>query len=132
MRKCLGFSKSWLIREIRKEGAATVLVDWNGTDGEAIETIVSDPREVYYPGGPCENSDPETGRCLGHREFDDDLSARELSFVLRKASIHGRINTREEAIAAIEKGLSVGAWKDGEFERATNVRRALVAGKETA
>lgn len=57
-------TKSFLVKSVEAYGAKQVLVDWEGTDEEAIAAIYDDPREVFAM--DCDNYD-ETGHCLGHR-----------------------------------------------------------------
>lgn len=68
----MGVAKRQMISMIRAHGAREVLMDWDGTDEEAIAELRADPREVFLPGGPCDNADPVTGRCLGHPRKEGD------------------------------------------------------------
>ena len=62
--KCMVMTKEFFVRIIRREGAGGILVDWKGTDEEAIEAIESAPYD-YWPMGPCDNRLPN-GDCGGH------------------------------------------------------------------
>jgi hypothetical protein len=66
-------TKSYLVGAIQAHGAKHVLADWDGTDEEAIQAVMDDPRDVFAL--DCDNYD-ETGRCKGHKA-GESKSAKE-------------------------------------------------------
>ena len=57
-------TKSFLIGIIQRDhNPSEVLVDWTGTEADAIQAIQDDSREVFACG--CDHYD-EAGYCLGH------------------------------------------------------------------
>lgn len=58
--------KSYLVRLIKEHGAKEILVDFEGTNEEAIKQIMDDPREAFTV-GECDNQD-ERGFCKGHHQ----------------------------------------------------------------
>lgn len=58
------FPKAALIEEIQRSGARGVLVNWAGSDAEALSALEADPRS-YFVFGQCDNKGPD-GDCLGH------------------------------------------------------------------
>ncbi len=56
-------TKSFMVGLVRSQGAKVALVDWDGTDDEAVQAIKDDPREVFAL--DCDNFDAK-GYCLGH------------------------------------------------------------------
>jgi hypothetical protein len=61
----VGMTKLLLLNLIRNDGAVKVLVNWQGTDEEAIEAVAADPREIFTLTPECDRQD-ERGHCMGH------------------------------------------------------------------
>lgn len=60
----MGATKQYIRQAIARDGAADVLVDWTGTDAEALEALAADPREVFCS---CDCKKNPDGSCAGWR-----------------------------------------------------------------
>lgn len=60
-------TKLLVLELIRQHGVQKVLVNFEGTDADAIEAIAADPRELFVL-APCDNQRAD-GSCGGHREL---------------------------------------------------------------
>lgn len=58
----MGASRRWVLQEIRANGARSVLSNWEGTDEEAFDAVLADPREVFCSCPCVKNPD---GSCSG-------------------------------------------------------------------
>lgn len=58
----MGVAKRLLRMWIKQDGAKTVLVNWEGTDAEALAQLDADPREVFCD---CDCKKTPDGACTG-------------------------------------------------------------------
>ena len=68
----LCFHQDYIIQQIQKHGHETVLVNFKGSNDEAVAAVKNDG-VTWYPSGPCDKRGSD-GKCTGHDEPVDGTS----------------------------------------------------------
>lgn len=61
----LAYRKELVIKLIKQLGAKAVLVNYEGSDADAIAAVESDPRTYFVVSKECDKQDRD-GSCAGH------------------------------------------------------------------